>query len=442
MSASCCMHIAVVCVCVSQALQQHQPRSRFEGGGYDQERSRPSSSSPPPVAHSLRHSPPPLRSVFGGSDVGEQASAASATDARREGYGRDPPGVVGAAAHSRPPPGSSFVEEAARDAAAAGSPVVGVAAARAIASGQGGHGPRWMISVGKRGDTRASSRSPSPRLNPSPAAASSGSPIPFEHAVGAVNAPRSPSGVRSVAVPDVTGSGGAVVARSAGPPQVRDIGHARITAAQSDWRHLRRVAESGGGGGAGGGAGGELARGGGSGYSPESMGSGGTGRSRADEALRREESRIRSVLLPPPRVDSGPHGPTGVALDRREPSRHRGGERGVYGVGAERDAVDAALTIRLPGRIAREAMGEMSGKLGGAMLEGNMRGAKRPRFCDEAEDPVPMEAAGAAPPPRAAAAMETAAAAAAAAAEGMMSMGATGIVEQRRPSDESDDSSD
>lgn len=365
----------------------------------------------------MRHSPPPpqLRTLFGGEQV------SSGMDIRREGYVRDAAGVIVGATHPRPPPGSSFVDEAARDAAAAGAPVVGAAAARAMTSGQGGLPPRWMISVGRRAEGRARSRTPSPRMSPSPAV---GGPVPFEHAVGAV-APRSPVGVRAMPVPEAASSGvvsgGGFVDRGrAVAPTVRDAGHMRMPATNNDWRQLVRVTESSG-----------------NGYSSESMAS--------------EASRVRTGL--PLHRNMENHGPTGVAMDHREVSRHRG-ERGAFesgvavapsaaislsssayggettgGVGPDRSA-DASLSMRLPGRMAREIPGEAGEAIGGASPEGAKRGAKRPRFFEQTGDHVQMEAAGAATSSMAVA------------AEGMMSIGATGIVEQRRGRNDSGASSD
>lgn len=359
----------------------------------------------------MRHSPTPaqLRPLFGG----DQAS--SGMDIRREGgYVRDASGVMVGATHPRPPPGSSFVDDAARDAAAAGAPVVGAAAARAMTTGQGGLPPRWLISVGRRVEGRARSRTPSPRMSPSPAV---GGPVPFEHAVGAV-APRSPVGVRAMPVPEAASSGvvsgGGFVDRGrAMAPTVRDAGHVRMPVANNDWRQL------------------------GNGYPSESMAPDG--------------SRARTAL--PLHRNMENHGPTGVAMDHREISRHRG-ERGAFdggvavgssatmsmsssayggettgGVGPDRSA-DASLSMRLPGRMTREIPGESGEKISGASPDGAKRGAKRPRFFEQTGDHVQMEAAGAATPSMAVA------------AEGIMSIGATGIVEQRRGRNDSGDSSD
>lgn len=366
----------------------------------------------------MRHSPPPpkLRPLFGG----DQAS--SGMDMRREGYVRDTAGVMVGATHPRPPPGSSFVDDAARDAAAAGAPVVGAAAARVMTTGQGGLPPRWMISVGRRVEGRARSRTPSPRMSPSPAV---GGPVPFEHAVGAV-APRSPVGVRAMPVPEAASSGvvsgGGFVDRGrAVAPTARDAGHVRMPAANNEWRQLVRVTESSGG----------------NGYPSESMTS--------------EGSRARTAL--PHHRNMENHGPTGVAMDHREISRHRG-ERGAFdsgvavassatmslsssayggettgGVGPDRSA-DASLSMRIPGRMTREVQGESGETISGASPDGAKRGAKRPRFFEQTGDHVQMEATGAATPSMAVA------------AEGMMSIGATGIVEQRRGRNDSVDSSD
>lgn len=107
----------------------------------------------------------------------QQASTAARRAAAAYGgsaVGIDPTGTTTPVSSSSFP---SLGEEGARDAAAAGAPVVGAAAARAIAVGQGGHPPRWMISVGRRPEARARSRTPSPRST------SPSCPTPFEDAV-------------------------------------------------------------------------------------------------------------------------------------------------------------------------------------------------------------------------------------------------------------------
>lgn len=107
-------------------------------------------------------------------------------DARRQGgYGSAGDGREGVPAGINPAMMLSFGEDGARDAAAAGAPVVGAAAARAIKSVPGGRA-RLMVSVGRRGEGRDRSRTPSPR--------SISSSAPSHHDLAGVpGAPRSPA---------------------------------------------------------------------------------------------------------------------------------------------------------------------------------------------------------------------------------------------------------
>lgn len=111
--------------------------------------------------------------------------------------------------------------EGARDAAAAGAPVVGATAARAIGAGQAGVAPRWMISVGREARAAAvavsgsGSRTPSPRYQ---------FPASFEEAAGA--APMSPSSSSS------SPGAAARLAGAAAGPEARTLdGRGRVVTA-------------------------------------------------------------------------------------------------------------------------------------------------------------------------------------------------------------------